>query len=109
MPGRIDENAVTLVRSASAQFEYLGFADGEIVDHDIEMNLLRVGGIWPAGRHEIGRELESESRRGVVARDHDPVVRLEDDWQANKGRVETSQPGGIRTVDDDVVVASNHL
>jgi hypothetical protein len=39
----------------------------EVIDHDIEVHLLRPVRVWPLGRLEVRRELESDARGGVVS------------------------------------------
>lgn len=47
---------------------------GHILHHDVEVKLLRDGGVRPGGPAVLGRELERKAGRGIVGGNDDPVV-----------------------------------
>ena len=69
----VDTIAVELCRAERKDARAGG---GYILDHDVEMDLLRHGGVWPGGRAVAGRELERQAGRGVAGGDNHPVVAL---------------------------------
>lgn len=108
VPGRVGVDVVATVESVGAEREYAGFGLVKVVDHDIEVDLLRAVRIGPSGWLVIDGELEGEPGRGVVLRDDDSVGGAERHRQAEQLRVEVGQAGWVWAVDYDMVTASNH-
>ena len=73
MPGRVgvDVFAVELYR---AERQDARAGSGHILDHDVEVKLLRYGRVRPGGRAMAGDKLEGQAGRGRTASHHDPVV-----------------------------------
>src|ERR1022692_416009 len=79
-----------------------------IVDHDIQVKLLRPARIWPLGRLVARRELERYAGRCAGCRDHREIVFLPGDRQAGQFRVEGGERGRGGAVDDHVMQAPDH-
>jgi hypothetical protein len=80
----------------------------EIVNHHIEVKLLRAGRVRPIRRLMIRGELKSQSRSLGVFRGYDPVLRLIGDGKSQEFRIERCQGYWVGTIDDYVVFATNH-
>jgi len=48
--------------------------DGEVVDHHVQMDLLRHRVIWPGWRLVVGRKLEAQAGRAVAGSNDDEVL-----------------------------------
>ena len=81
---------------------------GHILNHDVEVNLLGHGAVRPGGRAVAGRELERQAGRGVAGGDNHPGVALVGNGLAQQPRVKPGQRGGVGTVEDHVMQASDH-
>jgi len=80
----------------------------DVVDHDVEMDLLRPAWVGPPRRLEIGRQLEPDARGFVISGDDGKVVLLPGDWQAEELGVEPRKRNRVGAVHDHVVKASDH-
>ena len=81
---------------------------GDVFDHDVEVNLLQHGRVWPAGRTVVGSELEGEPGRGLIGRHHDPVVAAIRDGQSEQPGVERGQGCRVGAVKDHMVQTADH-
>ena len=64
---------------------------GRILHHDVEMKLLRDGGVRPRGPAVPGRELEGKTGRGIVRGHDDPVLASVGNGLPQQFRVELGQ------------------
>ena len=73
MTGRVgvDVFAVELYRAERQDARAGG---GHILDHDVEVKLLRYGRVRPGGRAVTGGKLEGQAGRSLAASHHDPVI-----------------------------------
>jgi hypothetical protein len=75
----------------------------EVVDHDIDVELLRPSRVGPHRWLVVGRKLEGEARRLAVLGNHHPLIGLVGDRQAEELAVDESEHSRIATVDHYVV------
>src|SRR5262249_42340319 len=71
VPGRVGvapPAALPAGQPAGAQRQHLRLGGIDVVDHDVEMHLLRPAGVGPPRRLEAGRQLEPDARGPVVCR-----------------------------------------
>ena len=109
MPGRNRVHAPALGRQPSgAEREHLSLSGVEVVDHDVEVDLLRPVRVQPLRWLVIRGQLEGHARGRVVPRDHYEVRRLVGDRQAEQLGVERGQRGRVGAVDDHVMQPSDH-
>ena len=86
MTGRVRVDVVAVWKRSCADLEDLEFRLVEVVDHHVEMELLGSLRIGPVRRLMVWSQLEGETRRRVILRDDDPVVRPVRHWQAEELR-----------------------
>src|SRR6185295_5491330 len=111
MPGRVriyPGAAVPARQPPGTERQHARLGGGDVVDHDVEMDLLRPARVGPLRRLEIGRQLESDARGFVVAGDDGKVVFLPGDGQAEKLGIEPRERSRVGTVHDQVGKAADH-
>lgn len=91
-----------------AQRQHLRRGGPDVLDHDVEVELLRPLRVRPPRRLVVWRQLKGDSRGGVVLGDHYPVLTAVRDAQAKQLGVESSQRRRVGTVDDHVMKTSDH-
>lgn len=96
---------IAALDATRAEFQYEWFGGVEVVDHDVDVELLRPRRVRPLRRDVVRSKLEGEPRCHVVIEDDDPVIRTIGDRQAEQFRVERCQSVRVGAVDDDVVAA----
>lgn len=62
MTGGIDEDVISRIRCDRAQSANVCARLIEIIDHDVEMELLRACRVWPRGWHVARSILERQAR-----------------------------------------------
>ena len=62
MTGEIDEDEISRIRLDRAQSLNVCARRIEIIDHDVEMELLRACRVWPRGWHVARSILERQAR-----------------------------------------------
>jgi hypothetical protein len=80
----------------------------DVVDHHVQVHLLRPLRVTPLRGPVVGRELEREPRRVRPLRDDHPVVASVGHVQSQQLGVERGQGRRVGTVQYDVVSASDH-
>jgi hypothetical protein len=105
-PSRIGEHSVA-GQLRGAQGQHAGGGLGHILDHHVQVDLLRHGHLRPGRRAVVRRALEGEPGRAVVVGHHDEVVVGVGDRLAQQAAVERGQGVRIRAVQDDVVQAAD--
>lgn len=108
MARRVRKDVIDSRQLASSQRQHLRYGSVKIVDHHIEVELLRLLGVGPSRRSMVGRRLKGKTGGRVGRRDHDPVRAGVGHRQAEEFGVERGQRRGIRAVDDHVVGAADH-
>jgi hypothetical protein len=111
MPGRVriyPRVAVAARQPPGTQRQHARLGGVYVVDHDVEMHLLRPARVGPLRRLEIGRQLEPDARGFVISRDDGKVVLLPGDGQAEELGIEPRERNRVGTVHDHVVKASDH-
>ena len=108
MPGQVEEDILARVGASTAQQFDCRTRRNQIVDHDVEVHLLRNPRIGPGRCQVLRSQLKGQPRRGLVVGDHDPVLRPVGDRKPEKLRIELRKAGGVRGVDDDVVHSTEH-
>lgn len=88
------------------QDAYAGRLD--VVDHDIEVDLLRVGRVRPAGRDMVRGALERKPGAVVIDGDDHKVVGAVHYGPAEQGRIKPGQGQRVRAVNHEVVQAPDH-
>jgi hypothetical protein len=99
---------VLAVEFDRAERQDAGTGGSHVLDHDVEMELLRYGRVWPGGRLMAGRELECQPGRLLAAGDHDPVVTAVGDGQSQQLGVERGERGGVGTIENYMMQTSDH-
>ena len=92
MTGRIGidpETGLGARQPGRPEREHRGLGDGDVVDVDVKMDLLREGRVRPAWRLVIGCVLEAQA--GLAVADVDPVTVDPGDRQPEQLRVEMCQ------------------
>jgi hypothetical protein len=72
MPGWVGEHVPSQRTSSELEDSWPSY--GDVVDHDVEVKLLRPLGIRPPRGLVVRGELEGDSRTHIVGGNHDPVV-----------------------------------
>jgi hypothetical protein len=93
---------------ARSELQNPGPGVGDVVDHDVEMELLGPFGIRPSRGLVVGGSLKRDSGGLVVGGYHDPVVTVVGHRQPQKLGIESRERSRVGTVDDHVVESSNH-
>jgi hypothetical protein len=81
----------------------------DVLDHDIEVELLRSSRIWPPRRLVIRSALKRDAGRCVALRDDDPVLARVRDLKAKQFGVEAREGRWLWAVDDHVMEAPDHV
>jgi hypothetical protein len=81
----------------------------DILDTDIEVQLLRMVGVWPARRHPLGSSLERELARPGLDTDNDPVAKVMIYLHPEHRGVELGERSRLRAVDHGLLEASDHI
>jgi hypothetical protein len=76
MTRRISKDSVDGIETLCTECEDLTFGVVNIIDHDVQMKLLRTTRIRPSGSLKICGPLEGQTGRGVICGDHHPVGAL---------------------------------
>jgi hypothetical protein len=107
MTGRIgiDVLAVALCRT---QRQHSWARCCNVLDHDVEVELLRHGGIRPGRWPVAGGTLECQARGRIAGGDHDPVAVTVCHRQAQQGGVEPGEGTGVWAIQDHMVHPSDH-
>lgn len=103
--GRIGEHSVA-VESHGAESKDSGPRGADVLDHDVEVHLLRDGRARPRRRTMIGGELECELGCRVVLCDDDEIVAVVGDRLAQQRGVEPCESSEIGAVKDAMVQPS---
>jgi hypothetical protein len=106
MPGRVGEHLSC--QPTSSELENAWASVRDVVDHDVEVKLLRPLGIRPPRRLVIRGTLECDSGTHIVGGNHDPVVSVVGNRQAEELRVKSRKRSWIGTVDYHVMKSPNH-
>jgi len=107
MPGWISKHSFA-VEFGRAQAKHVRCRVGDTLDHDVEVHLLRDGGVRPGRRTMVRSELECEPRGRVISRDDHEFVACVGDSVVQERGVEPRECSRVGTVEDDVVQASVH-
>ena len=107
MPGRISKHAFA-VEFGRAKTKHVRRRIGDVLDHDVEVHLLRDGRARPGRRTMARSELERETGGRLVGRDDYEIVAGVGDRMFQECGVEPCEPSRVRTVEDEVVQASAH-
>jgi hypothetical protein len=95
-------------RRIAPEGEHLRLGLIDVVDHDVDMELLREGRVGPARRLVVGGVLEAQADGPAVA-DIDPVPIHPGDRQAQQLRIEPRQRPRIWTVEHHTSQSTDHL
>jgi hypothetical protein len=99
----------TIVRQPrSADLEYGLFRLLDIVDHDIDMELLRTLRVGPSWFAQIRHSLEGQTMTVRIVPDHDPAIALALYPHSQQPHVEVSQRSRVRAINHGMFVASDH-
>ena len=107
MPSGISKHVLAFQRPR-AELEHLGRCRRDVVDHDIEMKLLRPRWVGPLWWLMIWCELKRDARRGVVLGHNDPVGAGVRDAKAEQLCIELRQRCRFCTIDHYVMQPSDH-
>src|SRR4051812_11715717 len=66
---RVGVHVLSAGQAPRAEREHTSLPLGQIIDHDVEMDLLRLGRVRPPWRLVVGRQLESEPGSRFALRD----------------------------------------
>jgi hypothetical protein len=80
----------------------------DVLDHDVEVDLLRYATVRPGRSFVIRGELEGKPGGGVVGCDYDPVVAVIGDRLVQQFRIEGCEPARVRTVQHDMMQPTDH-
>jgi hypothetical protein len=79
-----------------------------VLDHDVEVELLRDSRVGPGRRPVIGSSLECQARRLAVGGDYHPVVASVGNWLAQQPGVERGEHRRVGAVQDHMMQPSGH-
>lgn len=93
---------------ARSEIQNSGPSVGDVVDHDVELELLRPVWIGPLSGPLVRGKLKRDSGGPIVAGYHDPVAAVVGNRQPQELGVEGRERAGIGAVDNRVVKSPNH-
>src|SRR3954452_11842605 len=79
-----------------------------LVDHDIEVSLLRNLWVRPGRRDGLGRELKGDSRRGLIGCNDAEVIASVRDRLSEEERVELREQLRVSAVENHVMQTPDH-
>lgn len=106
MPGRVGKDVA--VEVACTELKNSGSGIGDIVNHDVEMELLGPLGIWPLRGPVVEGKLKRDSGGLIVGGYHDPIVTVEGKRQPQKLGVEGRKRPWIGAIDHNVMESPDH-
>jgi hypothetical protein len=106
MPSGIGKDVA--VELACSEIKNSGSGIGDIVNHDVEMELLGPLRIWPLRGPVVEGKLKSDSGGPIVGGYHDPAVTVVGNRQPQKLGVEGRKCPWIGAIDHHVMESPNH-
>lgn len=106
MPGRICVDVFP--QMAGTDGEDFPVRGRNVVDHDIEVSLLRNLWVGPGRRDVIGRALKGDPRRGLIGRDDAEVIASVRDTLSEEERVELREQLRVSAVENHVMQTPDH-
>jgi hypothetical protein len=108
MACRVRVDVLTLGDPSAPDGDDLRVRTVGILDHHVDVELLRARWVRPCRGLVVGCQLEGESGGVVVLPNHDPVVGFVGDGQAEEFGIELGESARVWAVDHDVMAAPDH-